>query len=177
MKLLATTTLRSFSMSLGLALTLAACGGKAKPVEPVAEPAPVEPAPTEPTETAPTETTPNEPVAEAKPAPDPKLALLDAEKATYEAAKPVFEKACALCHTQAGAKKSAKKLAEFDMTSYPFTGKYAGDIAATMKKVLGVGGGKATMPANKPGSVKDGDLELIVAWANAWQAAQDGGAH
>lgn len=156
---------------------VAACGSKKpEPVAAAAEPAPAAAAP-EPAE-APVAEGVEAPAEAEAPAPDPKEELLAAETAAYEAAKPVFEKYCASCHTASGAKKSAKKLAEFDMSGYPFSGKYAADIANTTKVVLGVGSKKkATMPQNKPGSVKGADLDLVVAWADAWQKAQDGGAH
>jgi hypothetical protein len=63
------------------------------------------------------------------------------------------------------------------MTSYPFGGHHAGTLGPTIRKVLAIGGGKATMPSGKPGSVARDDLSAIAAWAKAWDAAQAAGAH
>lgn len=50
-------------------------------------------------------------------------------------------------------------------------------MAATMREVLGIDGSKPTMPRNKPEAVKDDELALIAAWADAFEAAHEGGAH
>lgn len=157
-------------------LSFAACGGGGKKEETKPDPTPTETmAQTEPTtpETPETPETPPEP-----PAPDPealKKEAMDAELAAFENAKPVFEKACKSCHFKGQKNASAKKLAELDITSYPFGGKHGN--TADIKKVLGIGGGKATMPKGKPGSVKGDDLAAIEAWANAYDAAEAAGAH
>ena len=96
---------------------------------------------------------------------------LAAETAAFEKAKPVFEKHCASCHTKSGKNWSAKKLKEFDMTSYPFGGEHAKEIGKEIREVLAIGGGKATMPKGKPGAVKGDELALIAAWADAFDAA------
>ena len=156
-------------------LGAAACGGGgSKPVTPT------EPTPTEPTPVAPTEpAAPSEPVAPAEPpAPDPeqiKKEAMDAELAAFEKAKPVFETSCKSCHFKGQKNASAKKLAEFDITTYPFAGKHGN--AKDVRTVLGIGGGKPTMPKTKPGSVKGDDLAAIAAWADAWDAAEAAGAH
>ena len=93
------------------------------------------------------------------------------EQAAYEKAKPVFTKYCASCHTKGGAKAIAKKLDHFDMTTYPFGGHHATTIAATMRKVLAIKGGKPTMPSDKKGAVKGDELALIAAWCDAFDAA------
>jgi outer membrane biosynthesis protein TonB len=156
-------------------LGAAACGGGGKKTE-------TTPTPTEPTPVAKTEAPPPEEVKPApppeEPKPDPeaiKKELLATETAAFEKAKPVFETSCKSCHFKGQKNTNAKKLAEFDITAYPFAGKHAN--AADVRKVLGIGGGKATMPKNKPGSVKGDDLALIAAWADAWDAAEAGGAH
>lgn len=113
-------------------------------------------------------------------APDPakvKAELLATETSAYQAAKPVFEKYCASCHQQGGKKATAKKLGHFDITSYPFAGHHAMEVGATVRKVLGIGGGKPTMPMGKPGIVKGDELALIAAWADAFDASHTGGAH
>jgi len=97
-----------------------------------------------------------------------------AEQAAYAKAKPVFAKYCASCHTKDGAKATAKKLDHFDMTTYPFGGHHAMTMATTIRKVLAIGGGKPTMPANKKGAVKGDELALIAAWADAFEAAHKG---
>jgi mono/diheme cytochrome c family protein len=97
-----------------------------------------------------------------------------AEQAAYERAKPVFEKYCASCHTRDGAKATAKKLDHFDMTAYPFGGHHAATIGATIRKVLAIGGGKPTMPADHKGAVKGEELALVAAWADAFDAAHKG---
>jgi hypothetical protein len=112
--------------------------------------------------------------------PDPaqvKADLLAAETKAYEAAKPVFDKYCASCHQQGGKKATAKKLGHFDITRYPFGGHHAGEVGKTVRDVLGVGGGKPTMPYGNPGSVKGDELALIVAWSEAFDASHAGGAH
>jgi mono/diheme cytochrome c family protein len=153
-----------------IACLLTACGSKPAPVTPMPEPEPepiAEPMP-EP-----------EPVApEEPPAPDPaqiRAELLAVETAAFEQAKPVFDKWCAKCHSKTGKNTSAKKRKELDTTAYPFTGEHAS--AAEVRKVLGIGGGKVTMPADKKGAVKGDELALIAAWADAWDAAEQGGAH
>jgi hypothetical protein len=103
--------------------------------------------------------------------------LLEAETAAWNAAKPVFEKACANCHTTGGKRATKKTLGHFAFDSYPPTGHHAGTIGATVRDVLGLGKKKATMPSGKPGSVKGGDLALIKTWVDAWLAAERGGAH
>ena len=108
---------------------------------------------------------------------DKQAALLAAERAAYDKAKPVFDKYCAGCHTHGGKQATEKKLDHFEMTSYPFGGHHAGTLGPTIRKVLAVDGGKATMPNGKPGSVTGDDLAVITAWSRAWDAAQAAGAH
>lgn len=154
---------------LSVLLLAAACGGSSKPApQPTPEPAPVEPAPP-PVE----EVKPEEP-----PAPDPtavKAELMSAEMAAFEKAKPVLDKFCTACHVKGQKNASAKKLNEFDMTAYPFAGEH--NKASDLRDVLGLSGKKATMPKTKPGAVKGDDLATIIAWADAWDAAEAGGAH
>lgn len=147
-----------------LVLAMAACGGKSPP------------------ETAPQPTTEDrhDHPAEAPPADNAdqgKTDLAAAETAAYERAKPVFEKYCSKCHAKGGKNAKPKSLEHLDMTSYPFGGHHAAEIGAEVRKVLGIGGGKATMPMDDPGSVKGDDLALIAAWADAYDKAHEGGAH
>jgi mono/diheme cytochrome c family protein len=154
-------------------VAFAACGGGGSKPATTPDPAP------EPTEAVaktapPAEDQMPEPPPEAAP-PDPKVVAMEAETAAYEAAKPVFTGACGGCHTQGAKNANKKKLGELDITSYPFTGKHA--KTADIRKVLGIGGGKATMPKGKAGSVKGDDLAAIAAWADAYDAADAAGAH
>jgi mono/diheme cytochrome c family protein len=108
---------------------------------------------------------------------DKKTALLADERAAYETAKPVFDKYCAGCHAHDGKQATKKKLDHFEMSSYPFGGHHAATLGPTIRKVLAIDGGKATMPYKKPGSLGADDLAAIAAWAKAWDAAQAAGAH
>jgi outer membrane biosynthesis protein TonB len=155
---------------------LAACGGgDKKPVEPTPDPQP-DPTPVEPTPDPTAK--PDEPVKpDEPPPPDPKVELMAAETAAFEKAKPVFEKFCGKCHSDTGKSKSAKKLGHLNITAYPFTSSHGATLAADIRKALAIGGGKPTMPADKKGSVKGDDLAAIAAWADAWDAAEKGGAH
>jgi mono/diheme cytochrome c family protein len=113
----------------------------------------------------------------ATPADDKKAALLADERAAYDKAKPVFDKHCSSCHVKGAQQATKKKLDHFEMSTYPFGGHHTGTLGPTIRKVLAIDGGKATMPYKKPGTVAGDDLEAIAAWANAWDAAQAGGAH
>ncbi|MBP8808861.1 MAG: hypothetical protein KBG48_20335 [Kofleriaceae bacterium] len=103
--------------------------------------------------------------------------LLAAETEAYRSARPVLERHCGRCHQRGGRQATAKKLGHFDMTTYPFGGHHADELGRVIRAVLGVGGGKPTMPAGRPGVVQGDDLAAIVAWAEAWDLAQAGGAH
>jgi hypothetical protein len=95
-----------------------------------------------------------------------------AERAAYEAAKPVFEAHCGRCHAREGAKSSKGTLRHFSMDSYPFGGHHAHELTKSIRHVLGVDGRKPTMPRDAPGSVKGRELDLILAWAEASDRAQ-----
>ena len=155
-----------------LVAMLAACGGKSSPP-------PANPTPPPPTSSSAEPPAPP-PVADKQappPASDPKADALAAETAAYDKAKPVFEKYCSTCHTKAGKKSAKKKLDHFDMDTYPFGGAHTAFIGNHIRDVLGISGKKATMPYDKPGSVKGDDLALIKAWADAWESAEKAGAH
>ena len=145
--------------TLACLVLLAACGSKS--------PAPAKP-PEPPAGSA------AQPVADSEKV---KADAMAAENAAYEKARPVFEKYCSECHAQGRKKASAKRLKHFDMTTYPFGGEHTASIGNEIRKVLGIDGGKATMPDDKPGSVKGDDLEAIKAWTEAWRAAGQAGAH
>ena len=107
------------------------------------------------------------PVVEADPAAEhdsPTSALSDDKKA-YERARPVFQKYCGKCHTEQSGKRTALK--HFVMDSYPFGGHHTANMPATIRKVLGQDGKRATMPRDKPGIVQGDDLKLILEWADA----------
>jgi mono/diheme cytochrome c family protein len=108
---------------------------------------------------------------------DEKAAIAAAEKAAYEAARPVFEKYCSNCHSAAGKKSSNKKLDHFNLDSYPFGGHHAAEIGETIREVLGVTGEEATMPKDKPGAVNGAELDLVVAWSKAFDASHKAGLH
>ena len=113
----------------------------------------------------------------AEPAADPKAELLAAETAAWNAAKPVFDRACAGCHTTSGKKASKTKLDHFNFDSYPTRGHHAATIGFTIRDVLGISGKKPTMPYGRPGSVQGDDLAKIKAWTDAWESAEKAGAH
>jgi len=94
------------------------------------------------------------------------------ELVAYEAVKPVFERYCFRCHTTAGKKAKRKSLDHLTMDEYPFGGHHAGEAAAVIRKVLGVGGkAKPTMPSDDPGVVAGDELTKVLAWADAFDAA------
>lgn len=159
-----------------LLATTSACGGgsSAKPTAPATQdPIPmVEHAAAQPPARP---TTPEEPET-ADPA-QVKADLRAAETTAFEKAKPVFEANCARCHSKAGKSATEKKRGHFDMTTYPFGGHHAMEIAKEIRKALGLTGGKPTMPYDKKGSVTGNDLAAIAAWADAFDAAHAGGAH
>ena len=106
------------------------------------------------------------------------VAIATAEKAAFEKARPIFERACAPCHSAKGAKPSEKAIKELSLDGYPFGGEHGATAGPTIRKVLGVEGGeKATMPKNKPGSIVGADLEAIVAWTKAFDASHAAGLH
>lgn len=163
-------------LALFASLVLAACGSKSTPP---AAPAPA-PTPAVSIDAAGAEAPPARPDAAAPAPPDTAKineGLLADERAAYDKAKPVFDKYCAKCHTQGGKNATKKKLSHFDMTSYPFGGHHALVIGPEVREALGLAGEKATMPDDKPGSVKGDDLATIDAWAQAWIKADQAGAH
>lgn len=164
---------------IALFVLVAACGSKQPPATAASEPDhahhhvhEVDSATAAPPDAPPAE------LPTAQPAnADPKQELLAAETAAWQTAKPVFDKACASCHTTAGAKASKKKLDHFNFDAYPPGGHHSATIGITIRDVLGISGKKPTMPDNKPGSVKGDDLAKIKAWTDAWVAAENAGAH
>ncbi len=95
-----------------------------------------------------------------------------AEIATFERAKPAFERHCFRCHTTGGKKSKTKALVHVAMDAYPFGGHHADEAGAVVRKVLGAGGAKPTMPSDDPGVVTGDDLTRMLAWADAYDAAK-----
>jgi uncharacterized membrane protein len=93
------------------------------------------------------------------------------EVAAFEKAQPAFERHCFRCHTATGQKAKPKALAHIAMDSYPFGGHHADEAGNVVRKVLGAGGGKSTMPSDDPGSVTGDDLARILAWADVFEHA------
>ena len=171
---------------LGAVIALMACGSKTPPPTTQApnEPAPTvvasEPGPTPATSASPAPATTAPEVSPQPATRDPsqvKQDLLAAEMSAYDAAKPVFDKFCASCHSKGGPGAKKSTLAHFETTKYPFVGHHMDELGTSVRKTLGVGGSKATMPRNKPGSVQGEDLALIMKWAEAFDASHAGGAH
>lgn len=162
----------------GMLLVAIACGSPRQPMTPQN---PDETTSTSGADAGPAATADAAPTGSIEPAPpDPakvKVDLLAAESAAFASAKPVFDKHCAKCHTKDGKNATAKKLEHFDMTTYPFGGHHAGEMGATIRKVLAIDGGKATMPADKKGTVKGDELAQIKVWADAFDASHAVGAH
>ncbi|HVV85897.1 MAG TPA: hypothetical protein VHE35_22715 [Kofleriaceae bacterium] len=159
--------MRSQFLAILAAAALAACGGKSKgdTTTPMGGSSKVDGAGAAP---------------DASTAADPaqvKADLFAAETAAYQQAKPVFDQSCGSCHSQGGKQASAKKLAHLDITTYPFAGEHKDTITVVIRHVLGIDGAKPIMPDDKPGSVKGDELALIAAWADAYDAAEAGGAH
>lgn len=100
-------------------------------------------------------------------------APLEADEMTaHEKAKPVFAAHCARCHSNDGSKASKAARRHFDMDLYPFGGHHSSDVTKELRRVLGADGGKPTMPRDDPGAVAGAELELILAWAQAFDRAR-----
>jgi hypothetical protein len=97
------------------------------------------------------------------------------ELAAFAAAKPAFSRHCFKCHTRAGKKARPKALKHLDMTTYPFGGHHAADVATAVRRSVAGEDGKApTMPSDDPGAVQGDDLAKILAWAAAFDRAHPG---
>lgn len=95
-----------------------------------------------------------------------------AEIAAFIEARGAFERNCTRCHTTAGDESSTKAIDKLSMNRYPFTGKRAAVAGKAVRKSLGQGGGKATMPKDNPDTVSGDDLTLMFKWADAFDAAR-----
>jgi hypothetical protein len=95
------------------------------------------------------------------------------EMQAYEQARPVFAKYCAGCHTErARGTEHAEALLHFSMDRYPFGGHHAAEIAGEIREVLGAEDNEPTMPPDNPGVVRGEELDLVLAWADAFDRAQ-----
>jgi hypothetical protein len=103
-----------------------------------------------------------------------RAAAADEETDEYNAwlaARPVFDKYCAPCHSQKAAHPDREALEHLDMTSYPLGGEHAKLAGSAVREVLGGTGEKPTMPKGSPGAVQGDDLKLVFAWADAFDKA------
>ncbi len=98
-------------------------------------------------------------------------AVTPAETAAYERARPVFERQCVKCHTAAGSAADPTAIEHLDLATYPFGGHHAGEAGAAVREALGATGQPPTMPDDHPGAVQGDDLKLVLAWADAFDAA------
>tara|TARA_R110002096_G_scaffold436086_1_gene667141 strand:- start:26814 stop:27146 length:333 start_codon:yes stop_codon:yes gene_type:complete len=72
-------------------------------------------------------------------------------------------------------KKLKKAVKHVSMGSYPFAGHHQTELGKTIRNSLGASGSPATMPASDPGSVQGEELRLVLAWADAFDAAAAAG--
>jgi hypothetical protein len=107
---------------------------------------------------------------------DHQRTLLDEERVAYQGARSVLAARCARCHHEDGEQATGHKLDHFDITLYPFGGRYGTDTA-TIRRVLGLDGSEPIMPFDDPGVLDDEELATIEGWALAYDAADDAGAH
>jgi hypothetical protein len=115
-------------------------------------------------------------VGDQPPLDDHQRALLEAERIAYRVTRSVLAARCARCHHQDGEQATGHKLDHFDITLYPFGGRYGTDTA-TIRRVLGLDGSEPIMPFDEPGILDDEELATVEAWAGAYDAADDAGAH
>jgi hypothetical protein len=185
---------RSIPLALVLSLVSVGCSPRAVPESPGGPADPDAPSGPPPSKTVLTEGDPAEPADGAGPA-DPHAGhdhgrgtpdLLAVEKTAFERAAPVLDKHCARCHTSAGSAKEKMRnnaLKHFSLDSYPPGGHHADEITEELREVLGVDPKtrkkkkRPTMPLDTPGAVSDQELEVILAWADAFDAAEAAGLH
>ncbi len=81
-----------------------------------------------------------------------------------------------MCHTPPkSGKKGGKSLNHFSMAGYPFDGHHKTELGQSIRTSLGASGKAATMPKNDPGSVTGDRLNLVLEWADAFDAAKAAG--
>ena len=105
-------------------------------------------------------------------APPPPPPVAAEEQRACEQARGAFEAHCARCHTTGGKRGRRRSLEQFNMDSYPFTGRHAADAGDAVRTVLGAGREAATMPKDNPGLVRGADLRVILAWVAAFEHAR-----
>jgi hypothetical protein len=115
-------------------------------------------------------------VGEVLPLDDHQRELLADERAAYQGARSVLAARCARCHHEDGGQATGNKLDHFDITVYPFGGRY-GTHTPTLRRVLGLDGSAPIMPFDEPGILDDEELATIEAWIDAYDAAEAAGAH
>jgi mono/diheme cytochrome c family protein len=103
-------------------------------------------------------------------------ALLAAETEASQAALPIFATHCARCHMPGEPDATDDTLHHFSMEAYPFRGHHAHQMGDTIRAVLGADGGEPTMPDDDPGALSDEELEVVLAWAEAFDRAHAAGA-
>lgn len=103
--------------------------------------------------------------------------LAELERVAYERARPVFDQHCTRCHVQGAPRATRGALRHFDMTSYPFGGHHADEVAASIREVLGATGEPPTMPRDDRGAVQGDELDAVLAWADAFERAHAAGLH
>jgi hypothetical protein len=104
------------------------------------------------------------------PPPPPPVAA--EEQRAYDQARGAFDRHCGRCHTTGGKRGRRRSLEQFNMDSYPFTGEHAADAGDAVRTVLGAGREPPSMPKDNPGLVRGADLQVILAWANAFERAR-----
>jgi len=97
------------------------------------------------------------------------------EQDAYERARPVFEKYCTKCHSPSSPGADSMAIEHLDMGAYPFKGHHAAEAGAEVREALGASGEPATMPDDEPGAVKGAELDVVLAWAAAFDRAHGGG--
>jgi hypothetical protein len=98
-----------------------------------------------------------------------------ADVIAYATARPILEKHCFRCHTTAGQKAKAKTLKHLSFDQYPPTGHHSHETGVVFRRVLLGNKAKSkgpTMPADDRGAVSGRDLEKLLAWADAFDAAR-----
>jgi hypothetical protein len=100
--------------------------------------------------------------------------------AAYATARPVLEEHCFRCHTSAGSKARPKTLKHLSFDEYPPTGHHSHEAGRVFRRVLlgdKAKGRRPTMPADDRGAVTGGDLEKLLAWADAFDKARGDHTH
>jgi mono/diheme cytochrome c family protein len=100
---------------------------------------------------------------------------IEGDRIAYQRAQPVFQEHCSRCHTSEGKRAGKGALEHFNMDTYPLGGHHAAEISVAIREVLGMVGGDPSMPKDDPGAVQGEQLALVIAWADAFDRANDTG--